>query len=71
MNWSQLRPLLRDKFKHEFYFYNDANINTGNRRIKIRSRNLTEILNYIKTIAPELDAKFYEFDSITIHYKNI
>ena len=71
MNWSQLRPLL-NKTKYGFYYYNDANPKTGNRRIKICSyQNQNEIFNYIKTIAPELDVKLYKSDSVVIHYKNI
>jgi hypothetical protein len=69
MNWFELRPLLREKFGRDFYFYNDA-YRTGNRRIKISSYSLrSEMLKFIKSISPNLDAKLYQNHYLTIHYK--
>ena len=75
MNWKTLRPALREKFGKDFAFYNDL-YKSGTRRIKIRVNNAVEVLNYIKSLDPKLDAKLYYTTSygykctrVTIHYR--
>jgi len=74
MNWKKLRPILRQKFDN-FHFYNDL-YRSGTRRIKICTRDQDKIFNFIKSIAPELDAKLFETEvygnrvtRVTIHYR--
>ena len=76
MNWTELRPVLREKFGRDFYFYNDV-YRSGVRRIKIGSTNPDEICDFIKVLCPELDTKIYKSQyrgsgirtRVTIHYR--
>jgi len=77
MNWKELRPLLREKFGHNFFFYNDL-YKSGTRRIKICTQNSTDMCFFIKCLNPELDVKLYESQCkwgggirtrVTIHYR--
>jgi len=54
-NWNVLRPLLREKFGKNFYFYNDMNI--GYRRIKIMG--LNDKIEEIKKMG--IDVKPYKW----------
>jgi len=67
MNWTELRIELRQRFVDNFSFYNDK-YKSGKRRIKIGYGYPQNMVDYIKTIAPELDAKHYETYTLTIHY---
>jgi hypothetical protein len=69
MNWIELRPLLREKFGHTFYFYNDM-YKSGNRRVKISCYQIRqEVYDFIKSLDMNLDVNFYRSNYITIHYK--
>jgi hypothetical protein len=76
MNWTELRPVLREKFGKDFTFYNDV-YRSGTRRIKIDCVNPYEICIFIKELCPELDAKIYKSQyrgsgirtRVTIHYR--
>jgi hypothetical protein len=67
MNWIELRPKLQEQFGRTFSFYNDK-YKSGIRRIKISYAYPQNIIDYVKTIAPELDTKHYGTYTLTIHY---
>ena len=72
MNWTKLRPKLREQFGNYFSFYNDK-YRSGKRRIKIGYQYPYKMLSYIKEIAPELDVKTWvphpgAEPLVTIHY---
>jgi len=69
MNWNELRPKLREKFKNNFTFYNDM-YRSGTRRIKISCNvsKRSEIKQFILEQDPTLNVSEYELYYLTIHY---
>jgi hypothetical protein len=77
MNWTELRPVLREKFGKDFTFYNDV-YRSGTRRIKICCLNPSDMCFFIKCLDPKLDVKLFESITnwgggkrlrVTIHYR--
>lgn len=55
-NWNELRPLLREKFGRDFYFYNDAY--KSYRRIKIMG--LEDKIEEIKKMGVDVKPYMWE-----------
>lgn len=75
MNWTELRPILRQKFGRDFHFYNDG-YKSGTRRIKICTSDAFAMCSFLKNTYPELDVKIYNeerwnnrYPRVTIHYR--
>ena len=78
MNWTQLRPKLREQYGNKFGFYNDK-YRSGKRRIKIRYNGVdsNELKQFILKQDPNLDVNDYDWKQgmsygvvkcVTVHF---
>lgn len=73
IDWKELRPVLRESFGKDFYFYNDK-YKSGKRRIKICTTEPEKMCTFINALFPFTDCKLWN-DSrkgkmVTIYYNN-
>lgn len=63
MNWTQLRPLLREQYGNKFGFYNDK-YRSGKRRIKIRCNGVNQSVMKQFILEQDSSLEMYDYDFI-------